>query len=117
MSTNIETEYPALAVGDKLKFAEEKQRYTVRSVSKDGRWAICTKPFNACNTVLYTILDLAEGERGVDNMVFSLGYEDQESIDENMRRLEAGEMELSLRHRPIDLRIEFDKSLIASTAN
>ncbi|WP_051362880.1 hypothetical protein [Amycolatopsis thermoflava] len=103
-----------LAVGDKLKFAEEKLRYTVRAVSADGRWAICTKPFNPRNTVLYTILDLVEQVRGVDNMVFSIGYETQADIDENMRRLEAGDMELSHRNRPIDLRIELDTSVIAS---
>lgn len=31
-------------VGDKIKFAEEKQRYTVKAVS--GRYLIYTKPFN-----------------------------------------------------------------------
>jgi len=33
-----------IKVGDKIKFLEEKQKYTVMSMGK--RYIICTKPFN-----------------------------------------------------------------------
>jgi hypothetical protein len=94
-----------LAVGDKVKFAEERTRYTVRAVSADGRWAICTRPFNLQRTVLYSIIDFDSGVRGSDNMVFSFGYESDEQIAENMSRLESGVMEVSVR-RDCRLNIE-----------
>jgi hypothetical protein len=61
-------------IGDKIKFKREKQRYTIQAT--DGRYLICTKPFNAKKTVIYTIVDLKEKIRGTDNLVFGHGYED-----------------------------------------
>lgn len=52
-------------VGDKIRFAEERNAYTVRAC--DDRYLICTKPFNIFpKTVVYTIVDLKEGIRGTD---------------------------------------------------
>lgn len=52
-------------VGDKIRFAEERNAYTVRAC--DDRYLICTKPFNLRpRTVIYTIVDLKEGIRGTD---------------------------------------------------
>ena len=51
--------------GDKIRFVEEKRPYTIQAC--DGRYLICTKPFNLKHTVLYTIVDLVEGIRGADN--------------------------------------------------
>lgn len=45
----------------KIKFKGEKQRYTVQAAGK--RYLVCTKPFNARKTVLYTIIDLKEEVR------------------------------------------------------
>lgn len=96
---------PVLAVGDRIKFAEERQRYTVRAVSADGRFAICTKPFNPRHTVLYSIIDFKRDVRGPDNLIFSSGYETDEQIASNMRLLESDEIEVSYR-RSIPLSIE-----------
>jgi hypothetical protein len=93
-----------LHIGDKVKFVEEKQRYTVRAVSADGRWAICTKPFNPRRTVLYTIIDFDDGVRGPDNYG-GLGYETPEQIADAMTRLEAGDAAVSVRY-DLELRIE-----------
>jgi hypothetical protein len=68
-----------LAVGDRVKFAEEAQRYTVRAVTRGGRFAICTKPFNPRRTVLYSVIDFRRGVRGRDNY-YGLGYESDEDI-------------------------------------
>lgn len=87
-----------LAVGDKVKFAEERLRYTVRAVSADGRWVILTKPFNPRRTVLYTIIDWDSGVRGPDDMVFGWGYEDDDQVMSNMAALEAGGMKVSVRY-------------------
>jgi len=61
------------AVGDKIKFVEEKATYTVQARSE--RYVICSKPFNLKGTVIYTIVDLKEGIRGPDSNVFGLSYE------------------------------------------
>lgn len=97
-------------VGDKIKFAEDKQRYTIQAC--DERFLICTKPFNPKKTVLYTIVDLKENIRGPDNLVFCMGYETREDCEENLKRLQEGapddvygEMKVSHRQR-IELNIE-----------
>lgn len=87
----------ALSVGNRIKFAGEKQRYTVRAVSADGRWVICTKPFNARRTVIYTVVDFDSGVRGPDNF-HGLGYETEAEIAAAMARFEAGTAEVSLRY-------------------
>lgn len=43
-------------VGDKVRFAEEKQAYTIQARSE--RYLICSKPFNPKHTVLYCVVDL-----------------------------------------------------------
>lgn len=87
----------SMRVGDKVRFDSEKQRYTVRAVSADGRWVICTKPFNLQHTVLYTVIDFDSGVRGPDNYG-SLGYETPEQIARAMARFEAGDAEVSYRY-------------------
>lgn len=59
-------------VGDKVKFKQEKQRYTVRACN--DRFLICTKPFNVKKTYLYTIVDLEKGIRGADNYYCRFDY-------------------------------------------
>lgn len=96
-------------VGDRIFFEDGGKRpFTVRAISSDRRYLICTKPFNPRRTVLYCIVDFRKGWRGPDNMVFGLGYETQEQIDARMAELEADEMEVShRRYLPLDIvRIE-----------
>lgn len=95
----------AMAVGDKVKFAAEKMPYTVRAVSSDGRWVICTKPFNPRRTVLYTVIDFDSNLRGPDNYG-SLGYESPEQIADALAMFEAGDAEVSVRH---DLRLDIEQ--------
>lgn len=105
-----------LSVGDKVKFAEEKQRYSVRAVSSDGRWAVCTKPFNPLHTVLYTVVDLEDQVRGRDDC-HGLGYETDELCAAACAMFESGEAEHSLRrHPPIRLRIDTEKSFLRHPA-
>lgn len=65
---------PNLRVGAKVKLAEERQRWTVRGVTRAGRFVILTKPFNIQHTVLYAVVDFDRGVRGKDNY-YGLGYE------------------------------------------
>jgi len=98
-------DWPTLRSGDKIKFQGEGQRYTVRAVSADGRWAICTKPFNLKHTVLYAIVDFKEAVRGPDDFR-GLGYETPEQITNAMAMLEAGEAQVSARS---DLRLDIER--------
>jgi hypothetical protein len=86
-----------MQVGQRVKFRAERAPYTVRAVSSDGRWVICTKPFNPQRTVLYTIVDFESGVRGPDNYG-GLGYESPEEIARVMERLEEGDAEVSYRY-------------------
>lgn len=65
---------PPLAVGDKVKFRNGVRRWTVRGVTRAGRFVILTQPFNPQRTVLYTVVDFDWGIRGRDNY-YGLGYE------------------------------------------
>ena len=92
-----------LKIDDKIKFREEKQKYTVQASS--NRYAICTKPFNPQKTVLYTIIDFKENVRGTENLIFSFGFETRKKCKEALERLENNETEVSYRNR-IELDIE-----------
>lgn len=102
-----------LAVGDKVAFLGEKQRYTVRAVSTDNRWAVCNKPFNARRTFIYSVVDLVEQLRGVDNYS-GLGYETVAACERACAMFETGEAEFSHRRPPIPLHIEAERSVIRS---
>ena len=98
-----------IKVGDKIRFVEEKQKYVVQA--SNNKFAICTKPFNARNTVLYCILDFDRGIRGTENLIFGLGAETKEDCDEMLERLTSGETEITHRNNtPIKI-ISFEKGL------
>lgn len=86
-----------MKVGDKIKFAEEKQAYTIQALGP--RFAVCTKPFNPKHTVLYSVVDLQEKVRGTENLIFGMGAETIEQCQEMLERLETGETEVSHRNR------------------
>jgi hypothetical protein len=92
-----------MKIGDKVKFAEEKQSYTVKAIGK--RYAVCTKPFNPKHTVLYTIVDFLEKIRGAENLVFGMGAESYQDCEDMLNRLENGKTEISQRNR-IELKID-----------
>jgi hypothetical protein len=70
---------PTLTIGDKVKLSDTVRRWTVRGVTKAGRFAILTQPFNLKRTVLYSVIDFDRGVRGRDNF-HGLGYETDEQI-------------------------------------
>ena len=92
-----------LAVGTKVKFVEEKQRYIVQA--SNVAFAILTKPFNARKTVIYTIIDWNQNIRGPENLIFGMGAETKKQCEEMLERLTQGESEVSSRH-DIPLKIE-----------
>jgi hypothetical protein len=87
-----------MTVGTKVWFEEEVQGYTVKAC--DDRFWICTKPFNARKTYLYSIVDLKRNVRGRDNLVFGFfeGYKTTEACQEALKELQTGGMEVSYRH-------------------
>lgn len=91
-----------LTVGHKVKFAEEKQAYTVRA--SNIAFAVCTKPFNPKKTVLYTVIDWHNNIRGTENLIFCSGAETDNECKEMLERLTQGESEISHRNN-IELNI------------
>jgi len=77
-------------VGQRIWFAEEKRPYRIRAC--DGRFLICTKPFNLRkDTMLYTIVDLKEEIRGTDG--YSIGpydYRSDEDCEAVLKELQEG---------------------------
>jgi hypothetical protein len=105
MST-IPAELDIYRVGDRLRFAEERRPYTVQAVSASGRYLVCTKPFAARRTVLYTVVDLVDRVRGVDNSIGnSLGYETRADCERAAALFDDGDFGFSHRHRPIPLNV------------
>jgi hypothetical protein len=86
-----------LKVGAKVKFAEEKQSYTVQA--SNVAFAVCTKPFNCRKTVLCTAISWMENVRGTENLVFGKGAETRNQCEEMLERLTQGETEVSHRNR------------------
>ena len=89
--------YHSYKVGDRIRFSEERQSYTVQAC--DGRFAVCTKPFNAKRTVLYSIADFRDRIRGTENLIFCMGFENREACEEALKRLQDADSEISYRNR------------------
>lgn len=87
----------SLPIGTKIKFENEKQSYTVRA--SNIAFAVCTKPFNARKTVLYTIVDWNENIRGPENLIFGMGAETETQCREMLIRLTNGESAVSHRNQ------------------
>lgn len=100
MTSEVLTDLP---VDSRIWFAEEKRPYTVQA--RSDRYLICTKPFAAQRTVLYTIIDLQEGVRGPENLIFGMGAETREQCEQMIGRIEGRDRdfesrtEVSWRHR------------------
>ena len=89
--------------GSKVKFLEEKQKYTVRA--SNVAFAVCTKPFNARKTIFYTVIDWFNDIRGTENLIFGFGVKTDKQCKEMLERLTQGKSEVSSRNR-IRLNIE-----------
>jgi hypothetical protein len=116
-----------LPVGTKVKFENEKLRFTVRA--SNVAFLICTRPLNIIRklsrttynaakdefeerlkryehrkTVIYTIVDFANNIRGPENLVFGRGAETDEQCRDMLERLTKGESEVSSRRDvPLDI--------------
>lgn len=99
----------ALKVGDKVKFREERQPYTVQAC--DARFAVCTKPFNPRRTVLYSIIDFKENVRGTENLLFGMGAETREQCEEMLDRLN-GRDPFRAKHRALAVEAGVDPALV-----
>jgi hypothetical protein len=83
-----------MKVGDKIKFINEKKRYTVRAC--DERYAVCTYPLNMIRrvrggykhekTVMYCVIDFKKNIRGTENLIFGMGAESDEDCTDMLAR-------------------------------
>lgn len=116
-----------LQVGQAVQFEEDPNPFTVQAVSADGRWVAATRgwcqwdidqahlrgddeyyEWNSWPEIgdcIYTVFDLRESLRGVDNAVGSLGYENSKDCEAAVAMFESGQFEFSHRAQPIPLRI------------
>lgn len=83
-------------VWSKIWFKWEKRPYTVQA--SNIHFCICTKPFSAKKTVLYTIIDWVREIRWWDNLIFWMyWYETKEDCEKNLTLLMDWDMEVSHR--------------------
>jgi hypothetical protein len=95
---------PAFKVGDKVRFKGERLSYTIQACAKN--YLICTKPFSARRTVIYTIVDLEENVRGQDDRVFCSGYETRKDCEKALLELLCGDLHISSKNRvPLEFEI------------
>lgn len=92
-----------LVEGDFVWMKGERNKYEVQCRSTN--FLILTKPFNAQNTVLYSVVDLSKGLRGVDDHN-GLGYETKEQCLRALLMFVDGTAQFSHRNPPIKLEIE-----------
>lgn len=82
-------------VGDKVRFEEERNAYTVRAC--DERYLVCTKPFSAQHTVTYTIVDLQKRIRG--KLIFCRRFITDEDCQEVLQIIQSGNNWINPRKR------------------
>lgn len=97
-----------MSEGDGVLFLGDSNEFTVRAISRDGRWVICTRPVtdsdredyeeleDDVSAVIYTVIDWDSGVRGPDNY-HGLGYESADQIADALARFEVGDAEISVR--------------------
>ena len=91
-----------IPVWSKVKFENEKQRYTIQA--SNIHFAVCTKPFNPKNTVLYTVIDWYRNVRWAENLIFWFWAETREQCEDMLDRLTNWDSEVSHRNfRALDL--------------
>lgn len=105
-----------LAIGSKLKFESDRQRFTVRAF--DDRFVIATKPFNVRKTYLYTIVDLKRNVRGRCDLIFGPSYDlHGGEAKEALEAMQKGEFGVSHRHYVPLLESELSQFTPAEGAN
>lgn len=78
--------------------AVHESMYTV--MARDERYIICVNKEDD----EYFIIDLVRQERGPDNMIFCIGYENKKQCEERLKELQEGQIELSGRYSiPLDI--------------
>lgn len=83
-------------IGDRIRFAEERQYYTVRAWSPN--WLICTRSFKLRDTVLYSIVSFEQQIRGPGDKIFNGPYETDDQITDRMHEIMSGRLKVSRRH-------------------
>lgn len=80
-----------LKVGQKVKFSDDRLWFTVQA--RNERYIILTA------YKYHSIIDLDQGVRGADNLVFHNGYDNQKECEDRLNDFISGEIEVSRRNR------------------
>ena len=84
-----------LKVGQQVKFNDDRLWFTVQA--RNERFIVCSAETKA--DTYHTIIDLDQGVRGDDNLVFHQGYDDREHCESRLQDFINGEIEISHRNR------------------
>ena len=91
----VSMEAKDLVVGQKVKFSDDRLWFTVQA--RNERFVICNAVTK--NNTYHTIIDLDQGVRGDDNLVFHDGYDNREHCEARLKDFIDGEIEVSHRNR------------------
>jgi hypothetical protein len=100
----LEMEVRALAPGERVQFTDSGRWWRVRAVSASGRYVALSSPHNVTGEDFYTVIDRARAIRAADDRVLGSGWRTDEDFVTNLRRIESGDLRLSVRNRvPADI--------------
>lgn len=89
--------YPNIETGDRIRFAGQRQPFTVRATGAEGRYAVATR-LAPGGRLQYTLLDFALGVRGTDNAYARHGYTTADQIAASLHALISGDITISDRN-------------------
>ncbi|WP_251153820.1 hypothetical protein [Cellulosimicrobium sp. Marseille-Q4280] len=95
----LQMQVRALAAGERVQFTDSGRWWLVRAVSSSGRYVALSSPHNLTGDDFYTVIDRARAIRAADDRVLGAGWRTDEDFTTNLRRIESGDLRLSVRNR------------------
>lgn len=83
-------------VGTKVWFRSHVRPFKV--IASNRFYSVCTKPFNAKKTVIYTVVDWRNKFCGTENTLWGGGAETEEECQEMLHRITSGKSDISSRN-------------------
>jgi hypothetical protein len=93
-------DHGSISRGSQIWFVGDPKPFTVRAVSSDGRWVVCTRLFRG--KVVCVVVDFEEELR---DYVAYLDHATDEGCTRTLAMFESGEVAFSRCHPPISLTV------------
>lgn len=88
----MQIDWSQVKVGSLVSFEEDPPEDVFTVQARGDNFLVATFPFEG--TVMYTVIDPAQGIRGTENLVFSAGAETVEQCQEMIARLEGKDTDI-----------------------